>query len=368
MFGRIVAAAAMVLSVAACGSSPTAETRSGGADLENTTAAVLTEVKGLAGAERRDKLLSLAEDEGEITWYTSLNEPVAREVLAAYKEDTGLDVELYRAGSEDVRNRLLEEANAGVASADVVETNGPELVALDEGNVLAPFTSPVQDALVEGSARDTWTADRFNIFTVAWNTDLVPEGEQPTTYHDLADPRWDGRIAMQLEDYDWYWAVFNYLVDEESMSEDEAQALFGDMADGAAFVSSHTTMRQLLAAGEYAVVTSDYSYGIAEAAADGAPVEWRKPEPVEPLFARPNGVGLVRNAPNPASAVLFAEWLLSDGQEVLAEKNIDPTREDLLDTGDADVRVMDVTQYVAVQEEMAAEYEKLVRTGERVED
>lgn len=367
MFGRMVAVA-MVLFVAACGTSPTAQSGGGGAELENTIAPVLSEVEGLTGAERREALLAMTEDDGDITWYTSLNEAVAREVLAAYQEDTGLNVELYRAGSEDVRNRLLEEARAGVAGADVVETNGPEMVALAREDVFAPFSSPVQDALVDGSARETWTASRLNIFTAAWNTDLVPQGEQPSSYRDLADPTWDGRIAMQLEDYEWYWAVKMYLADEEGMSADEVEAYFRELASGAAFVSSHTTMRQLLTAGEYAVVTSDYSYGVAEAKANGAPVEWREPQPVEPLFARPNGVALVRNAPNPASAVVFAEWLLSDGQDVLAENNIDPTREDLLDIGDLDVRTIDIEEYLDKMSVLMKEYEQLVQAGERVED
>jgi iron(III) transport system substrate-binding protein len=194
----------------------------------------------------------------------------------------------------------------------------------------------------------------------------VSEDERPTTYEDLAASTWDGRMAMEIEDYDWYWALWNYLIDEGGMSEDEADELFQQMADGAAFLSGHSTMRQLLIAGEYALVTSDYSYGIAEAKVEGAPVDWQPS--VEPLFARPNGIGLMRNAPNPAAALAFTEWLLSDGQDVLDANNIDPSREDLQEFGDADVRIFDIHDYLAEQDEFASEYEDLAQLGEVIEE
>jgi iron(III) transport system substrate-binding protein len=370
MVGRILAAT-LLLTLVACGGSPTAAPeagRSGGANgkinLKSTFGPVFEKVEGLSGKERRDVLVSLAEKEGDVKWYTSLNVEVARSVIEAYEKATGLGVSLYRAGSENVRNRVLEEAGAGFAGADVVETNGPELVALADQSVLEPLKSPVQDALTDGAVREEWTATRFNIFTVAWNTDLVPEGKRPTSYEDLADPAWDGRMAMEIEDYDWYWALWHHLVDEKGMSEKEVDAYFQDLAKGAAFTTGHTTMRQLLAAGEYALVTSDYSYGIAEEVAKGAPVAWEPP--IQPLFARPNGIALVRNAENPAAALAFTEWLLSDGQKVLADNNIDPTRKDLLNV-DAEMRVIDVAKYLAEEDKFKREYEELARLGKRIE-
>ena len=383
MFRRILAAVFLTAFALACGGTPTTEPPAeqpvpegaegtegvaqapGAGAAECTFDDVYAAVEGLEGQERRDQLVSMAEEGADVNLYTSLNEEVASTVLDAYEEATGLSVSLYRAGSETVRNRMLEEASAGFAGADVVETNGPELVALAEQGALAPLESPVTENLVEGAVREFWTASRFNIFTVAWNTNLVPEGEQPQTYQDLADPKWDGRMALEIEDYDWFWAVYNYLVEDEGMTEDEVDELFTQIAQGAAFTSGHTTMRQLLIAGEYAIVTSDYSYGVAEAAAAGAPIDWQPP--VEPLFARPNGIALACNAPNPPAALAFIEWYLTDGQEALVENNIDPARADLLDVGDVDVRVMDLEAYLAEEQEFIEMYETIAREGTVVE-
>ncbi|MGH3750560.1 MAG: ABC transporter substrate-binding protein [Micromonosporaceae bacterium] len=362
MLGRTLAAA-MLLTLVACGS-PTASSGKGGADgLKSSFGPVFKKVEGMEGQARRDELIKLAKKEGDVKWYTSHNADIARAIIKAYQEETGLKVSLYRAGSETVRNRALEEAAAGRQGGDVVETNGPELTALADEGVFEDLESPVQDALTKGSVRDGWTASRFNIFTIAWNTKRVPGSERPTSYADLADPAWDGKMALEIEDFDWYWALRNHLLDDEGMSEQEVDAYFQDVADGATFASGHSTMRQQLIAGEFALLTSDYSYGIADAKADGAPVDWQPS--VEPLFARPNGVGLVRNAANPAAALAFTEWMLSDGQDVLAENNIDPTRDDLLDTGDAEVKVIDVAKYLSEEKQAQQQYEKLIRLGEQ---
>jgi iron(III) transport system substrate-binding protein len=360
---RILVGATLMM-LAACGGSPTDQGGGGqgGSEAGSTVSEVLAEVEGLGGAERLDKLVELAAEESDVNLYTSFNEDEANQLIEAYEEATGLGVSLYRAGSEAVRNRVSEEAAAGFAGADVVETNGPEMVVIANEGIFEQIASPVQDALVDDAVQEGWTATRFNVFTVAWNTGLVPEAERPTTYEDLAAAGWDGRMAMEIEDFDWYWALWNYLVDEGGMSEEQADELFQQMADGAAFTSGHSTMRQLLIAGEYALVTSDYSYGIAESKAEGAPVDWQPP--VEPLFARPNGIGVVRNAPNPAAALAFTEWLLSDGQDVFDANNIDPAREDLQDFGDADVRIFDVQAYLDEQEEFASRYEELAQLGE----
>ncbi|MDQ3643599.1 MAG: extracellular solute-binding protein, partial [Actinomycetota bacterium] len=325
------------------------------------------ELEGLDADARRERLIELAVEEGAtVTLYSSLNAPILDSVAEVFEEDTGVAIDQYRASSEAVRDRILQEAQAGFRGADVIETNGPEMQMLDEEGTLQPFTSPLQEDLGEGSVAGNWAATRFNIFAVAWNTDLVAEGEQPQTYEDLADPQWEGQLAMEIADVEWYRAVWQYLVDDQGMSEEEADELFEQIASNATFLSGHTTFRQLLVAGEYSLVASDYSYGVDAAADEGAPVAWEPP--VEPLFARANGIGLANGAPNPAAAVLLTEWLLSDGQDILLENFITPAPADLLDTGDADVRTINVGEYLAEQEEWTQRYEELQQFGEVAED
>ena len=325
--------------------------------------AVFAAVDGLTGQERRDTLTDLAASEDDATLYTSLNADIADELLSAYEDATGMGINLYRASSDTLSVRLLEEVQAGVSGADVVENTGTEMSIFNLEGALISYESPQVSNLLEGADQDGWTAARFNIFTTAYNTDLVSEDELPRSYQDLADPKWDGRMIMEVKDAQWYKAVHEYLVEEEGLSQDEANELFTSMAEGAVFVNGHSSMRQMVLTGQYALATSDYSYGVDAQAEEGAPIAWRPP--VEPLFARPLGVGLVKNADSPASAVLFYDWLLSeDGQAVLDSLGIDPTHAALSSLGGLDVRVIDPAAFVEEAEVWESQYEQLARLGE----
>lgn len=330
-------------------------------DGDDVFAEVLAEVEGLTGEERRTRLAELAAEVGDVSLYTSISESISAELLGAFEDATGLGVAVYRADNATVAERIAQEADAGFRGADVTETDGVTLALLNQQGHLRPYEPPNAAELIEGSLQNGWTATRLNIFTVAWNTDNVAEGEQPTSYQDLADPRWDGRMAMDAGDYDWYYAVYNYLVEDQGMSEEDVDQLFADMAEGADFVTGHTAVRQLLAAGEYALMVSDYSYGTQAAIEEGAPLAWQPP--VEPLFARPNGVALIANAPNPAAGLLFHEWITSDGQEVLQSLAVDPVRADLASTGDADLRTLDIDAFIEEEQMWQQDYEALAGAG-----
>jgi len=167
---------------------------------------------------------------------------------------------------------------------------------------------------------------------------------------------------MDAGDYDWYMALHKYLVDDQGMSQEDVDEFFTNMASNAAFLTGHTSVRQLLVAGEYHVMASDYSYGVQAALEDGAPIAWQPP--VEPLFARPNGVALAQGGQNPAGGILFYDWILNAGQEVLKSVNVDPVRADLASTGDADLRLLDVEVFLEEEEMWVQAYDELALMGE----
>ena len=96
--------------------------------------AVYAELAALTGQERRDELVKRAEDEGALDLYTSMTSDVADAVTSAFEDAFDLDVSLYRAGSETVLQRVLQEQQANFAGNDVVETNANELFALGKEN------------------------------------------------------------------------------------------------------------------------------------------------------------------------------------------------------------------------------------------
>jgi iron(III) transport system substrate-binding protein len=363
-----VVAGGMAIILASCSSAPTSGGDEGRAEQEDASGfeEVFAELEGLTGQERTDKLIAMAEEEGgELNLYTSMTTDVADEVAGAFDDAYEIEPSTYRADSETVLLRLVEEADAGFKGSDIVETNGTELANLSQEGLLVDYDTPATDGLVEGSDYEGWVADRFNKFVISWNTNAVPETERPKSWEDLADPKWDGQLALEPSDVDWYMTLWNYWADQ-GKSEDEINGLFEAMADGGLFTKGHTVMGELLAAGEFQIAASNYSYIVQNAIDDGAPIAW---EPAaEPILSRPNGIGLVRGAQHPATALLFMEWMLTDGQELLVEFNLDAAREDLATAPNAEEVLVDLDMFIEEQEEWTDRYEQVTSLGKLIEE
>jgi iron(III) transport system substrate-binding protein len=360
---RLVLSTAIGLAVvlAACGS-PSSEKTGGQTSGATGYEQVFKAIKGLHGKAKIDKLAKMAQQEGgALNVYTSLTSDVEGAVTGAFSDAYDIDVNVYRADSETVLKRASEEFKANFHGADVVETDGPEMFDLNKEGVLVDYQPDALPALVSGSDFQGWTAERYNKFVVSWNTDLVPNGQQPKSWQELADPKWAGKVTLEASDVEWYKTLFEWFV-KQGMSEQQTQALFEKIARNSTVTSGHTVIGQLMAAGDAPVAASNYSYIVEGLKKDGAPVEWLPP--VQPIISRANGVGLVRNADDPAASVLFVEWLLSkQGQKLLAQSSLDVARKDLATAkGAKEIRV-DIPDFVAHEDEWTSRYDELIKLG-----
>jgi iron(III) transport system substrate-binding protein len=89
--------------------------------------------------------------------------------------------------------------------------------------------------------------------------------------------------------------------------------------------TGNSVLAELVAAGEVPYALTVYSYKTRQLKADGAPLEWYA---IEPAFARSTAVAVAKHAPHPYSAVLFFDYLLSEGQQILADMHYDPANRD----------------------------------------
>ncbi|MDP9416736.1 MAG: extracellular solute-binding protein [Actinomycetota bacterium] len=368
---RLASGAALAaLALTACGGSPTANNggtgKQSGAAADGKAEAAYAELAGLTGKQRRDELVKRATEEGALVIYTSMTSDVADAVAEGFEDTFDLDVSVYRAGSETVLQRVLQEQKANFAGNDVVETNATELFALAKEGRLAEYKGERRDMVSDAGKFEGWTATRFNLFAPSWNTKLIGEvGGPPKSWEDLADPRFDGKLAMEVGDYDWYLTLYGHW-QKQGKSESEINELFAEMAKGAKVVKGHTVQGELLSAGQFAVVASNYTYLVQQVMDKGAPVDYTPL--VEPVIARPNGVGLMKTATHPAAAMLFADWLLEEGQKVLAEEGLTPS----IPEGDdplADIEVIpvDVEKLLNEDEKWSKKYEAVINGGEQVE-
>lgn len=361
----LTALTALVLT--ACGGSPTATSDTAapaGPDTANAAEGVYAELSALTGTARRDELVKRAEEEGELVIYTSMTSDVADAVTEAFEDTFDVSVSLYRAGSETVLQRVLQEQQAKFAGNDIIETNATELFALAKEEVLGEYAGAQRELVPPAGKFDGWTATRFNLFAPSWNTELIKEVGVPTSWEALADPKYDGKLSMEVGDYDWYLTLYGYFL-EQGKTEAQVDKIFADMAQGAKIVKGHTVQGELLSAGQFAVVASNYTYLVERVKQKGAPVAYTPL--VEPVIARPNGVGLMKNATHPAAAMLFYDWLLTEGQKVIAEEGLTPSIADGADPlKGVNVIPVDVEKLLNEGDVWSKKYEEVVSGGEKV--
>lgn len=318
---------------AACSSPPTTDDDGGGdggggedggtttlVDVSDRLGEIYAELEGLDADARREKLIELADEEGgSFDAYGSTNLDDIFPMIDAFEDETGIDVNYYRASSTDVLQRVFQEADADFPGADLIFTNGPELTLIDSEGLLAPLESPVLDEIPAEGVFDTWAWLYLNTFVGSWNTDLVQS--PPATWEELL--AYGDGLALEAGDFDWFATLVKVVFMEgQGMSEEEAVQLFRDASNGAALVDGHTLMAELLAAGEYDVAASTYLHRILQLKKDGAPVEWEGGP--EPIIIRPNGIAIYRYAEKPASALLFLEFMLTDAQQMLLDIDRQP--------------------------------------------
>jgi len=309
----LIALAAVLL--AGCGGSPTAAPAGGGGAGKGQTA----QLRKYA-AMPDDRLVAAAKKEGTVQIYGS--DSSIQENIAAFEKKYGIKVQSYRADSEDVLQRVLQESGAGRLPADLVDTNGGELLTMASKGVLADYgDTRVTKQLRPGSVHPGWVATRYDAFVVAWNTNKVTD--PPKSWQDLASPRFKGQLELEQDDWDWYLGLHDYLTTKLGWTTKQADGFFTRLAANAKVVKGHTVQAQLLDSGQVGISPESYKHLIDQDHFEKkAPVVWQPP--IAPVLYRPNGIGLTKTAPHPAAAVLYMKWALTDGQKLVVDQYRDP--------------------------------------------
>lgn len=315
-----IAAAAVV---GACGGNETDGTDGegeGGSEAQQQAEAVYEEFATMSGAEREQALYDGAvEAGGQLTVYTS-NSAIDSIIEGFQETYDDIEVNTYRATPQAFIQRFFQEQQAGYYGVDVVEDADVTLVT--EEGLAGEYVNPELTEQIRGldDVQGQFIPTRMGAFVVSWNTDAVEESEIPDSIEGFTDPKWEGRLSIADADWPWYMALHKQL-EGEGKSHDEIVEIFQTLAGYSTIVPSHTLQAELLAAGEYDVALTTFNHAVNLLEADGAPVTWKRSDgsAVEPVVFHQEGAVPVVNAPNPWGALLFIDYLLTGGQQIMAE-------------------------------------------------
>ncbi|TFL09421.1 extracellular solute-binding protein [Pusillimonas caeni] len=273
------------------------------------------------GADRSEKIVQAAKEEGELTLYTSIAEKDIPPLIKPFEEKYGIKVKIWRAGTDKVLQRTLTEAQAGRHDVDAIHISAPEMEALSQEKVLQPVKSPLFGQLLPKAVPDhrEWAATMLTVFVQAYNTDRIKKEDLPQSFEDLKDPKWKGKLGIETEDFDWFAAVVTALGEEKGVQ------LFRDIVatNGISVRKGHSLLTNMVVAGEVPLGLTVYNYMPEAAKERGAPIDWFT---IDPVVARANGIGITRNAKHPNAALLFYDYMLSqDAQRILASLSYVPS-------------------------------------------
>jgi len=237
-----------------------------------------------------------------------------------------LKVNLLRAGSQSLLNRIAAEFRSGRSLADVAETNILESYFFQKKGYFQSYKSP-ESRFFPAEFKDPngfWVADYLNFYIIAYNTRMVSEPNAPRGYDDLLNPRWKNLIGLSDDSIRWYGALLDYLGADQGKNFMRRLALQTPrMLKG-----SYGLISELIATGE--VATGVVLAATVETLKNDkkAPIDWKSG--VDPVATSIVGLHLLSKAPHPSAAKLFIDFFLSaETQKRLVTMNRVPARTDV---------------------------------------
>jgi iron(III) transport system substrate-binding protein len=246
-----------------------------------------------------------------------------------FKKD-GLHLKLVRYQSTQQAALYNQELRAGKVSADLLFFVEPSLfLELDSQHKLTPYCSPN----FKDYRPDALTPD-CSYFTVAsylqyivYNTSLMKQA--PTSWMDLVDPRWKGKVSIpdpQVGGGQYYftYAMFKLFGKDWFIKARQNDDLL---------TQSHgVTENQVMSGERYfgvslsVLVRNDGPFP----GGKGAPIQEAFPKEGVPLLA--GQIGITKGGPNPAGAKVFIDWVSSlEGQKQMNHNGLFSLRKDFTD-------------------------------------
>src|SRR5690606_14699851 len=275
----------------------------------------------------------------EVNLYSSRQESLIRPILDEFEKDTGIKVNVVFA-KEGTLERLKAEGDNSPADA-VLTVDDSQLAAHKAAGVLQPIPSEGLDSNIPSHFRDRageWYGVSARSRVIFYAKDRVDPSEL-STYEDLADPKWKGRICVRSSSHAYNQSLLAAMIVHDGAEAAEKWA--NGVKDNLARKPQGGDRDQLkaVAAGECDIaIVNTYYYGGLQNSKD--PEEVAVTEKVALFWPNQDGrgahvnvsgAGVTKSAKNKDAAIRLIEYLSEDkAQEFYASTNYEfPVKADV---------------------------------------
>jgi iron(III) transport system substrate-binding protein len=265
-------------------------------------------------------LIAAARKEGKLSYYSALELNVAERLGKTFEAKyPGIAVRVERSGAERIFQRIAQEQGSGIHAVDIANSTDPaHYLDWKKNGWLAPY---LPEDVAKHLPADQVDPDGMYATSCAWmetigyNTNLVRPEDAPTSYADLLDPKWRGKIVKGHPGYSGAILTATFVLARElgwPYLEKLAQQKVMQ-------VQSAGDPPKKIMLGERAVMADGNDYNLVLFKDQGKPVEVVYPMEGSPLIIVQSGV--FQNAPNPNAARLFQSFFFSaEAQQMLVDE------------------------------------------------
>jgi iron(III) transport system substrate-binding protein len=258
-----------------------------------------------------------------ITLYSGQHEQTTDGLVSAFEKQTGITVNVRNDDEDTLANLIAVQGSHSPADVFYTE-NSPALEFLQEKGLLAPVTASTLariPAKYDSPAGD-WVGVSARVSVIIYNPSLIAKSQLPTSVMQLADPRYQGKLAFAAGETD-----FQPIVTSVIRSYGQAAALRwlqGIKTNAAShIVPDNETIADEVNRGQVAfgVINQYYWYRLqAEVGAAGMHSQITHFAPHDPGYVIDvSGAAVLKSSQHQAAAQKFLAFLVSQqGQDIIA--------------------------------------------------
>lgn len=273
-----------------------------------------------AASDSLDQLYEKAKKEGKITIYAPLSVQTEAVVPPAFmKRFPGIVVDHIDGTTDKLIARVLAEQKGGRVIADVMSGALSYLPQILQMKLVTPIAVPEAASYPAQLKGESWVATDVQFYIAGWNTNLVKKGEEPKQYEELANAKWKDNLMGEPRDFQ----LLVGFARRKFNSDEKAVDLFKKIAaNQVEFHRGHSQLVEFLVAGQRAVCFTCYAHHFPQRVKKGAPIQALLTEGVGEIGG---SVMVLRGAPHPNAALLWARWAVSEeGQKAYAQAGETP--------------------------------------------